>query len=269
MKKTSNLTVNLSNETFFNSRDVDIVDLAQDVEPTPYVSRAPRDYRKLHHLHTSAQSDKDIRLPKRKAQFSYASGKKPNLPFLDKDTNMADVFDSVNYEEDEEFPSPSALGPTVSAQNPSSEPFKFFALEEEKAATSSFPDNSLQTLEAGILELADNGKVEATSSKIDSNFANGIFDFDAFNDRVEISKKLEISPLRSDVLKNEPCSAQAKMNSLKRDRSATPELPEVKHLRLAKGEHVSEVAQAAVPNWVNDFDSELIDELKGYVDFVD
>jgi ATP-dependent DNA helicase HFM1/MER3 len=43
----------------------------------------------------------------------------------------------------------------------------------------------------------------------------------------------------------------------------------VKHRRVTKDELVSQPIQPTVPDWVNDFDSDLINELKGFVDFVD
>jgi ATP-dependent DNA helicase HFM1/MER3 len=181
---------------------------------------------------------------------------------------MTDNLDSA-YSGEEEFPSPSMLRPNAFVQKPSPEPYVSFRFEEENAAPSSFPDNSLQNLEVDILELADTAMISAPSPKVDSSFANGIFDFDAFNDWIETPKESEIPPFKKDILKNEASSTPVKKDSLKRDRSVTPELPEVKHRRVTKDEHVSQVIQAAVPDWVNDFDSELIDELKGYVDFVD
>jgi ATP-dependent DNA helicase HFM1/MER3 len=180
---------------------------------------------------------------------------------------MADLLDSTDSEED--FPSPSKLNAIRSARKPSPDPFEYFTLENEKAAPSSFLDASLSSLEASMLELADTAIIDAPSPIVDSSFANGVFDFDAFNDGSEILTRVEISSSTKKVLKNEPSSTPAMKDSLKRGRSATPELAEVKHRRVTKDELVSQPTQAAVPDWVNEFDSDLINELKGYVDFVD
>jgi ATP-dependent DNA helicase HFM1/MER3 len=267
-KDTAKFKVNLKDEKFSNLGEVEIVDMAQGFEPTPYASLAPRDYRKLHSLHTSIQPDKAARLPKRKPEFPYSRGEKPYLPFLHKDENMAGVLDSTNSE-GEDFPSPSKLGQTAFARKPSPDPFESFTLEGEKAVPSWFPDASLSSLEAGMLELADSTMIDVPSPKIDSSFANGVFDFDAFNDRNESPTKTEISPLIKEVLENEPFSTPVMKGSVKRGRSATPELAEVKHRRVTKNEPISQTTQAAVPDWVKDFDSDLINELKGYVDFED
>jgi ATP-dependent DNA helicase HFM1/MER3 len=180
---------------------------------------------------------------------------------------MADLLDSTDSEED--FPSPSKLNAIRSARKPSPDPFEYFTLENEEAAPSSFLDASLSSLEASMLELADTAIIDAPSPMVDSSFANGVFDFDAFNDGSEILTRVEISSSAEKVLKNEPSSTPAMKDSLKRGRSATPELAEVKHRRVTKDELVSQPTQAAVPDWVNEFDSDLINELKGHVDFVD
>jgi ATP-dependent DNA helicase HFM1/MER3 len=118
-----------------------------------------------------------------------------------------------------------------------------------------------------MLELADTAMIDAPSPKVDSSFANGVFDFDAFNG--ETPKKPTISSPTNDALKNEPRSTPIVQDSLKRDRSTTPEFQQAKHRRVMKDEPISLGTQAAIPDWVSDFDSDLINELKGFVDFVD
>jgi ATP-dependent DNA helicase HFM1/MER3 len=243
--------------------------LAQVVSPASYAKLAPRDYRKLHTLHTSVQSDKAVRLPKQKPSFSYASDKEPYLPFLHKSEDIADSFASADSG-DNEFPLPSAMAPISLDRIPSPDPFESFNLQEEKAAQSSFSGNSQASLEAGVLELADTDMTAAPSPQVDSSFVNGVFDFDAFDERNKTPKKPIISPPTKDLPKNEPTSTPVVKDSLKRDRLATPELKLVKHRRLTEDEPVFQLTQAAaIPDWVNEFDSDLINELKGFVDFVD
>jgi ATP-dependent DNA helicase HFM1/MER3 len=242
--------------------------LAQAGSPTPYAKLAPRDYRKLHNLHTSVQSDKSVRLPKQKPGFSYASGQEPLLPFLRSHENFADTFDSADSEDDE-FPSPSALAGMPSDRPRSPDPFEPFNFRAENAIASSFPENSQASLEAGMLKLAEPAMVDQAGSQVDSSFADGVFDFDAFANSVETPKK-SISPSpKKEAPKNEPASAPIVKESLKRERSATPEVQQAKHRRVTKDELFSQPTQPVVPDWVNDFDSDLINELKGFVDFVD
>lgn len=265
-KVASKFKLKLKDETLSDSADVEMVDLAQDLEPNTYAKLTPRDYRKLHNLHMSVQSDKPIRLPKEKPTFSYASGKDPDLPFLHKGDNIGDTFGPPDSDDDE-FPSPSEMAPISLDRNPSPDPFESFNLPGEHTAPSSFPDNSLASLEAGMLALADTAMIDAPSSKVDSSFANGVFDFDAFYN--ETPKKPTISSPTKDALKNEPKSTPIVQDSLKRDRLTTPEFQQAKHRRVMKDEPISLGTQAAIPDWVSDFDSDLINELKGFVDFVD
>jgi ATP-dependent DNA helicase HFM1/MER3 len=261
------LKIKLKDETLSDSADAEVIDLAEVVSPASYAKLAPRDHRKLYTLHTSAQPDKAIRLPKKKPGFSYASGKEPYLPFLHKSENIADSFASADSEDDE-FPSPSAMAPTSLDRILSPDPFESFNLQEENAAPSSFPDNSQASLEAGMLELADTATIDVPSPQVDSSFANGFFDFDAFEERNKTPKKPIISPPIKD--KRGPPLAPIMKDPLKRDRSATPKLCPVKHRRLTEDEPVLRLTQAAaIPDWVNDFDPDLINELKGFVDFVD
>jgi ATP-dependent DNA helicase HFM1/MER3 len=202
------------------SEDAGVIDLAQAISPTPYPKLAPRDYRKLHNLHTSVQSDKSVRLPKQKPGFSYASGQEPLLPFLHRYENFAVEVDSADSGDDD-FPPPSALAGIQSDRLQRQDPFESTNPQIEDPTASSFPDNSQASLEAGMLELA------------------------------------------------EPASTPIIKEPLKRERSATPESLQAKHRRITKDELVSQPTQPTVPDWVNDFDSDLINELKGFVDFVD
>jgi ATP-dependent DNA helicase HFM1/MER3 len=251
-----------------DSEDAEVIDLAQAVSPTPYAKLAPRDYRKLHNLHTSVQSDKTVRLPKKKPGFSYASGKEPHLPFLHQHEKFAEEFDSAGSGDDE-LPSPFAAA-SIPDQLQSEDAFESFDLQVEDPVASSFPDNSQSSLEAGMLELAEPGMVvDPAGSQVDSSFANGVFDFDTFATSAETPKKSLSPPPKKEVPKNEAASTPIVKESLKRERSATPELQDVKHRRVTKDELVSQPTQPAVPDWVNDFDPDLINELKGFVDFVD
>ena len=259
-------------EVLSDPTNAEVVDLAQDTEPGSYAKVAPREYRKLHNLHTSVQSDKAIpKFGRNKPQFSYSSGQQPELSFLHKENNVADAFDYANS--DDEFPSPSALLPTHMEQEPSPDPYGSFPLEpvldhsDEQIVQSSYQDDSL---EAGMLELAEEEIVEGRSNpKVDSSFANDVFDFEAFLYDDEVLLEPELSPANREVSKKEQSSNPGMKEPSKRERSFTPELPEVKHRRITKDEPVSQPPSEMVPDWVNDIDSDLINEFKGLVDFVD
>jgi ATP-dependent DNA helicase HFM1/MER3 len=276
---------------------VETIDLADSLSPVPYSKVAPREHRKLHNLHESVQkneSDASVRLPKRKPQFSYASGAEPDLPFLrnsqsGKEDGMFDAEVS-----DDDLPSPSNMAAFLKGD--SDDPFKSGSITYNEPTPTSFgQDDSLESLEAGMLALEEPVQSRVSTPKVDASFANGVFDFDAFDD--EYGEAIQYSsPLMRD--------------SRKRERSRSPTLPKTKHRRVAKEPLVEEpkttppikssdpesytmsdvpeieskgikkqeptqsntqqaVDERRVPDWVGEFDSELIDSLMGIVDFIE
>lgn len=241
----------------------------------PYSDLAPRDYRKLHNLHTKVQADKNVRLSKHKPQFSYASGDQPDLPFLRKWKSHDDMFGSDSGPED--FPSPSRIMedysrasdtmPANAGSNADADPL------------SPMQDDSLESLEAAMIGLDDSIMLRRPSTpKVDSSFTNQVFDFDAYNGKID-GQDVYSSPLMRETYK--------------RALSPTPEGIAVKHRRVKKEDIMKEVLpiehqtpdvqniaqdvpatqetnkQSSIPSWVDDMDPDLIESLKGFVDFVD
>jgi ATP-dependent DNA helicase HFM1/MER3 len=57
---------------------------------------------------------------------------------------------------------------------------------------------------------------------------------------------------------------------MKGEPSPSPEVTDIKHRRVTKTELPQPAPRLSfIPAWVNDFDSELIDGLKDFVDFID
>lgn len=272
MKVSAKGKMKLKEDDFYDEEDAIVVDLAQGVEPTSYADLAPREYRKLHKLHTSVQADKSLRLPKH-SEYSYASGNKPDLGFLHKDEELTDMLDALSADDDDEkeFPSPSALKPTTAfARDFGPDPYGDLELPAHKPARSSFPDDSLMSQNVGMNEYRERSMARQLSPKVDSSFANGVFDFDAFDDVVEEAPvKDDFSPSNQDFLQMDENSTPATGGLLKRQASTSPEDIEVKHRRITKDEPQSQATQAPVPDWVNEFDSDLINELRDYVDFIE
>lgn len=247
--------------------DVEVIDLAEELPPVTDTDLAPRDYRKFQSLHTKVQkeNEKPVRLPKQKPGFSYASGQQPNLQFLHKPKTDDDMFDSWGFTQEEDFPSPSAL---TKGEGNRSDPFEIESITHEKATPSSMRDGSFESLEAAMLGLHDSERPKTPTPKIDLSFENGVFDFSSFNDQPE---------------QREIFSSPSMQTSLKRPLSLTPEMPEMKYRRVKKDESITkdltitqpepieheETQQRTIPAWVDEFDSALINDLKGIVDFVD
>jgi ATP-dependent DNA helicase HFM1/MER3 len=252
--------------------DVEVVDLAQDPSATSYENFAPREYRKLHTLHASVQKqkDKNVRLPKVKPQFAYTSGEQPHLSFLQKNEEIDDIFDGEDFRDDEDFPSPSALfkgdhGRDVSR---SFKPIAESPIKDVDAPTSSIWDDSLESLEAGMIGLSDSMMLRLPSPKINTSFANGVFDFDAFSNHKDDQEK-STSPHTKASMEEDRVPSPVTKESRKRERSASLELQMKRPRTMEEAQTEKSNPQSSIPSWVDEFDSDLIDGLKGFVDFVD
>jgi ATP-dependent DNA helicase HFM1/MER3 len=273
-KDVSGPKLKLKKEAQSDFDDVEIIDLAKELSPVPYSSLGPRDYRKLHSLHTSVQKgkeEKSIRLPKQKPTFSFTTDEPPDLPFLrksEKNDDSISVFDL-----DEDFPSPSAL---VRRSEDDLMP-ELDALETGVAvyqqALPSSSDHGDCLDEVRVVRLAKLVALKPSTPKPDLAFDNSVFDFAAFHDPGESEDRL-INPLMSELLSGEGASSSPLTRqdpvATKRERSPSPEITDIKHRRVAKTDLPQPVPRlSSVPAWVNEFDSELIDGLKDFVDFVD
>lgn len=211
-----------------------------------------------------------MRLLKGEPGFSYASGREPELPFLYEVKTCSELVDYEDSAQEGDLPSLSLL---LEEKRGSNDPIRADHLRvEEPTPASTFAfDDSLESLEAAMAELEDPSRPRTPMPRVDSSFENGIFDFAAFSNRKDDKQELFSSPLMRE--------------SFKRQRSFTPELPHAKYPRVQSGEtpmttnesssnnvglvQPGDMQLRSTPAWVDEFDCELVNELKGIVDFVD
>ncbi|TVY48471.1 ATP-dependent DNA helicase [Lachnellula occidentalis] len=266
--KLSNPKLKESNPWDEDPDDLEIVDMAKDLAPASYGDFAPREFRKLNTLHNSVQKNqpKFTSLPKQKPQFDYGSGKEARLPFRPKGESDDDVFGS---DDEVDLPSPSVL---FGGQNKGSSPLKTGPVPttyQEESNFSFSQNESLASLEAGMIGLSDSMMLRESTPKVDSSFVNRVFDFDAYQNDGRVQAG-ETNMTENETLLETPSDLSAAKRHLKRELSSSPDEPEVKHRRLSKSELVQAPPQTpSVPAWVDEFDSELIEGLKGIVDFID
>ncbi|QSZ37064.1 hypothetical protein DSL72_009156 [Monilinia vaccinii-corymbosi] len=204
---------------------VEVIDLSKTLPPVTYADVAPRDYRKLHNLHASIQKDSSVRLPKNPPTFSYASGDVPHLSCLDTGTSKnqheeeSDHFDSDEYE----FPSPSALlssdKPLAKNGPPSRPPAVGVGRREgnERANLSDDPfEDSCSSFEAAMIGLDDSLNLRAASPKVNTSFANKVFDFAAF-DSEEVRDQQFSSPLMSEMRRKDTREKVVMSEMLRKD----------------------------------------------------
>ncbi|PQE15657.1 hypothetical protein CJF30_00006078 [Rutstroemia sp. NJR-2017a BBW] len=193
--------------TMAGSDEVEIIDLSKTLPPVPYSEVAPREYRKLHDLHTSIQGDHapSLRMPKQIPQFSSGNGKLPDLSFMEEtvlregDKALADPFDSDEYE----LPSPTAVVSSIGKKKyaqpeQGAEPPTIATDQPNDHTGSEFGDGEMSDLEAAMVGLDDSVLLRPATPKMTSSFANDVFDFAAFNS--EDAEQFS-SPLMSDIRK--------------------------------------------------------------------
>ncbi|RDL39659.1 uncharacterized protein BP5553_03999 [Venustampulla echinocandica] len=246
--------------------DMEVIDLSSEVSPTPSPELAPREYRRLHKPHTGIQEDEALRLPKQKPQFQYASSQSAQLPPVSRTENRDDSLESISISDDS-FPSPSAL---LRGGSKSPDPFEMGDLyNQNDHPSSSFQDGSLESLEAGMIGLSDSMMLRGPTPTLTSSFADRAFDFKAF-EVDDDGQKEQSSSEPNELLTQHECLGVSDNLILKRQHSPTPDLEIVKHRRVRRDERAQHTPQgSSIPAWVDEFDADLIDGLKDFVDFVD
>ncbi|KAG0648723.1 hfm1 [Hyphodiscus hymeniophilus] len=287
-----------------SEQDIEIVDLAEGISPVRHSKVARRDYRKLHHLHASNQESdtNSIRLPKQKPRFSYGSGEAPDLPFLRQSKINEDDTRPSSEVSDEEVDLPSPTMIVEFTKESQDDPFESYNPTYKEAVHTSGNNSSRESLEDMMLGIDETTLHRPSTPKVDSSFANGVFDFDAF-DNVHDEPIVYSSPpmVRKRGRSRTPPLPDTKQRRLSRSsednlaikirqQSSTPsEVPVVESRRIKIQEHNAtpsvsnnlnnvdssqpdfepNTQQPSVPSWVNDFDADLIDSLMGVVEFVD
>ncbi|PBP27947.1 meiotic helicase [Diplocarpon rosae] len=278
LEKTSKLRL-ASNYDSSDLDNVETIDLANVLSPVSYSGSAPREYRKLHKLHASVQTDKTSQRMTQKPKFSYASGQSPDLSFLRKDgsTSTSKVA-AADDETETEFPSLSAsLDPSaVEFNTDSDDPFTdvpitprdHLPIPPATRPPSSFQNHSLDDSDASPSDLNDGSTMlRSPSSKVDSSFCSDLFDFAAFRKNADVAVKAPPSLVDKGKNNNQTLALS---NAPKRYYSVTPDLPETKHRRVTHLHRSADTChEASVPSWVNDLDSNLFNGIKDFVDFLD
>ena len=304
MAESQNSKLEGAKHNYSDQNDVEIVDLAEGVSPLQYSKLGPRNYRKLHNLHTRFQKSNTLaRLPKQKPQFSYASGNEPDLPFLRQSKAADDDYIVGSEASDEDFPSPSAIPLVQHLQKGDVDPFEFGNVNYENAMqTSASLDDSLESLEAGMLGIDEPMPLRPPTPNVNTSFAEGFFDFDAFEENygdpepyssplMSITRKRERSstpPLSESKYRrvSQDAETSSGINSsikaessalIERESSTTSDIPLVESRRIKIQDVIEDppprveetTLQQSVPAWVNEFDADLIQSLMSSVDFVE
>lgn len=264
----SKLKLKMEKHKYSDENHIEIVDLAEGRPEVLYEELAPRDYRKLHSLHTRVQQDKPFRMPKIDPTFSYSSSEQPDLPFLRSHGEDRDPSEA-GYGDNEDFPSPSRLnqtGDTLSKDTMIEHAYK----HQLDALEDSLYDDSIDDLEAGMIGLGDSMALAEVPSELNLSFDNDIFDFNAFDEQ-NSSIGRHNSVYFEGKKEDEDTSPNVGLNlPHKRARSTSPDMKESKIVRYTeKPKYQENTPVSSTPSWVDEIDPDIIDGLKGFVDFVD
>ncbi len=277
--KNSNCKLKPSLESDSDLDSVELVDLANENRPVAYSDLASHTYKKLDSLHTSIQKDKPMNLPKQKPQFSYSSSLQPALSFLDRKEEKEDLFITGSSDESIDLPSPSAfvsrdeIDDFDSVLGEQYDPFSEHTLTYQNEPTSSHQnqDDSLMDHKASMRDFGEPIMLSPPSPQVTMSFANELFNFDAFaNNSKDFDSQPDSLPKQPfEAMKMDEPAAPAQ-NERKHELSAGQESPEAKHRRILNGTAIGQTLQVpSMPAWVKEFDSEIIESLMEFVDFVD
>ncbi|RFU28853.1 hypothetical protein B7463_g7496, partial [Scytalidium lignicola] len=236
--------------------DVEIIDLAEELPLVQYEDPTPRDYRKLDYLHKRVQKDNDFRIPKfKQPKFSYTTGKLPDLSLVGNYDSRSNIPDSTTdleiFSDMEDFPS---LGALLNENDVNKDKAGIAATYDSKGIVPSSKDN----IYAGQY---DNVNLQSPVSPIrgncdnDADINDDIFDFAAFNTDEPMSKPFTPPVATTDDSHKRPRTPDSDPSPAKRP-FVKREIPEI-------------LRHHHIPDWVNEFDSDLIDELKDIVEFVE
>ena len=258
-----------------SSERTEIFDLAKELPQSSYADIASHDYRKLHALHTSVQQDKSMSLPKAKPRFSYASGKTPDLPMFQ--ANEDDDIDAIGSSDDDLISLPGLMRRTYHTGGATT-----YHTTPTDAATSIIEksDYGLGTdhdFSPDDFNLPVQDEVELPPPKVDHSFENKFFDFDGFG--VSAPEYQFTSPLMERTVKMPQMIATSPSPLLGKeymqDDVVAKRLPKPSaNQQTSEKEHHSEplagaLADTQFPAWLDTIDSDLVDSLKGIVDFVE
>lgn len=236
---------------------LEVINLAEQLPPVSYGDFSRDDYNKPHSLYKNLQKDRDFKLPEfKQSKFSYASGKLPDLSSIGNNSFKEDASDSTidlqHISDSEDFPPPEEL---LKKDAPVEK-----VAGETLAFDSKVIGSPLQNKQYGsrydITDLCSSISTNPRAQDEETGYDDDFFDFSAYDADELMDRKsvpgVEIVPKESGKRPRTPSSS-----SPMKKRPFKETLTEMVH------------PCHALPDWVNEFDPDLINELKDIVEFVD
>lgn len=261
--------------------DVEVVDLAEG-KPTPtYAANfAPREFRKLHKLHTGIQEDKPLRVFSQSPRLPNTNAQKTSNLINSKPKVVDDPFDDEfdNFDDIEDLPPLSHMLETRKAPGNTAP-----LTPSNHAAESSIQEDSMESIEAAMLGLPDPTLPRHRSltpiPRVNSSFANGVFDFEGYEGKPD-DDGYSSPPMRDTTRKRvrSPTLAKGVPSPVKFRRMNSDEFEDVfgDEAQEEMMSPIEKVVQSQEkkpeqqqPGWFGDLGMDMLEGFKDLIDFTD
>ncbi|KFY25163.1 hypothetical protein V493_04803 [Pseudogymnoascus sp. VKM F-4281 (FW-2241)] len=259
--------------------DVEIIDLSRNLSPIPYEAVAPRDYRKLHALHSSVSNSEQVRtLRNSKPLAQYGHGMKPYNTFLEKSDPEAGTGEDDLSGDD--LPSPSWLLEKGDAS--ADDAYLGYVADLEDAGSpfgdfgNDIPDSLFYEAEQmpGGEQMSEAGPMHESAQmpEASSSFMNAVVDYDGCtmsNDFTSSSEPTILKRVGSPVLL-QLSEKRARVDDRDGDEQIHYEPCDVDaeaEVHDRTGEEILQNKKVIRPEWLEEFDADFVAMFEGSVDF--
>ncbi|ELR07113.1 hypothetical protein GMDG_02382 [Pseudogymnoascus destructans 20631-21] len=259
------------NEYQFN--DMEIIDLSENRSPARYEKFAPRDYRKLHALHSNVSNSEPVQtLRNNKPLAQYGNGTKPYDAFLEKSGPNEDTDGDGLSGND--LPSPPWLLGQGDASADDAYPGYMADLADAGTPFGDFGDDIPDSLfyEAEQLPGGEQMPEAEPMHEATSSFVDAVVDYDKYtasSSRVSMSEGMVLKRGRSaDLLQLPEKRARVDDNGGDEQVDCEPcEIDAEAEVLDETGEEIPQNKEVLRPEWLEEFDVDFVAMFEGSVDF--
>ncbi|KFY60026.1 hypothetical protein V497_03915 [Pseudogymnoascus sp. VKM F-4516 (FW-969)] len=262
--------------------NVEIIDLSENLRPVPYEAVAPRDYRKLHALHSNVSNSEPVQtLRNSKPLAQYGNGTNPYDAFLEKSDPKVDVEGDDLSGDD--LPSPSWLVEQSDVSAVHEYPGYVADLADAGSPFGDFEDDTPDSLfyEAEQMSEAEKPPEAEEMHEVEqmpeatSSFVDAVVDYDGYTASRDFERLAEPMSLKrgpTDMLQL-PEKRVRVDDELQDERShlasseTNAETEVYDRTEEETEEQLSPRKEVTRPEWLGEFDADLVAMFEGAVDF--
>ncbi|KFY43687.1 hypothetical protein V494_01845 [Pseudogymnoascus sp. VKM F-4513 (FW-928)] len=267
----------------YQIEDVEIIDLSENRSPVRYEAVAPRDYRKLHALHSNVSNSEPVQtLRKSKPLAQYGNGTNPYDKFLEKSNPKVDK-DGDDLSGDD-LPSPPWLQEQGDASADDAYPGYVADLADAGSPFGDFGDDIPDSLFYEAEQMPGGEQISEEESmdeaervpEATSSFMSAVVDYDEYAASTSLACSNEPTSLKrggpTDLLQVPEKRARVDVGLQDvQSHGASPATNSESEGHGGTGEEVEEQISVSKelsrPEWLGEFDAEFIAMFEGAVDF--